>query len=221
MSTTDEEKIEGSEAAETVEATTEEVSVSTEGDDSKATSEAETSTADEAVESVPEAPDKPPVAPVEEAAASHADSDSHQEAHGHSETHFPMDDNEEFDRQLVTKYTPGGHEYDPPMAKGLMIFTGALAVLVVLCGIGILQMFKAEKNAMLMEQAARIPKDLSKKRGQNAAELTIARPAPGRNTITVTVDEAKSDLVANPSKLKAFVNPPQPPRPAPTAGVKK
>ena len=156
--------------------------------------------------------DETPVAEEEvvPVAAAAAHDDHH---HGHSETHFPMDEGEGFERQLVSEYTHGGHEYDPPMAKGLMIFTGALTVLVVLCAIAILQMFKAEKNAMIMEQAARLPKDLVAKRLQNANELTLSRKAPARNTVTVSIEEAKKDVVSNPGKIKAFVNPPQPPRP--------
>ena len=240
VSTKDEDNIENAESTEeeVVEAATEETNSADEGGEASQDDAAEEesteveaqATEDSSVEDAPAAEEAPAddEAPVEEEAPAEDTAPAAEEAHaaaahddhhhGHSETHFPMDEDEGFERQLVSEYTHGGHEYDPPMAKGLMIFTGALTVLVVLSAIAILQMFKAEKNAMIMEQAARLPKDLVAKRLQNAKELTLSRKAPARNTVTVSVDEAKKDLVANPGKIKAFVNPPQPPRPpAPAA----
>jgi len=226
VSTTDEEKSENVEA-ETAE---EVVSEATPETVAEASADAPSEPVEAAAEEAPaeEAPaEEAPVeeAPVEVAAtvedATNTEAENHDSHHGHSETHFPMDGDEQFDRQLVTEYTQGGHEFDPPMAKGIMAFTGALAFLCVLAGIGVMQLFLAERNAMSAEQAAKIPKDLVQQREINVKELSLARRVEGRNTATVSIQEARKDLLANPGKLNAFVNPPQPPRPAPASPAEK
>jgi hypothetical protein len=168
------------------------------------------SEASEAIES-PDAASEAVEAPVDASpeALDVAD-ESHANDHGHTETHFPMDHEEEFDRQLVSNYSQGGHEFDPPMARGLMIFTGSLTLIILLCAVGIMQMFKAEKNAMLTEQSSKFPKSLLKLRSDNANKLTVAGKSEKRNTITVTIDEAKKSVAGNPALLNAFVNPPAP-----------
>ena len=204
MSTSDEENTENVESGDTAEVSASEAAPEAVQSSNETTDAPDAGTAEAASEEVTPAAVETVAETVE---ASH---DDHSDSHGHQETHFPMDEEEGFERQLVSNYTHGGHEFDPPMARGLMIFTGSLTVIILFCAVGIMQMFKAEKNAMLTEQAAKIPKSLLKLRADNANKLTVAGKSADRNTVTVTIDEAKKNVAGNPALLTAFVNPPAP-----------
>jgi hypothetical protein len=133
-----------------------------------------------------------------------------------------MDENENFERQVVARYTQTGHEYDPPRADKLIVFTVVLTMVIFLSAVGLMQWFQAEKDAMLAAQAAAIPAELSNQRTANAQELQRAGPDAARNTSTVTIGQAKKAVAKNKRLLSAFANPPTPnlKKPAPEAAPK-
>jgi hypothetical protein len=219
VTTKDEEK---QEAAPEVEAATDETAQGgAETDDAVAAAPVEEATQ----EAAPEAPKSAEDVPQDEPAPADHGSD-HGHGHAPSPTHFPMDENEAFERQVVARYTDTGHEYDPPRADKLIVFTVLLTLVILLSAVGLMQWFQAEKDAMLAAQAAAIPAELTNQRTTNAQTLQKAGPDAARNTSTVTIGQAKKAVARNKSLLRAFANPPAPnlkkaaPEPAPKPAPK-
>jgi hypothetical protein len=145
---------------------------------------------------------------VEEVAAQAAAGEAHD--HPPSPLSFPMDEDENFDRQFVKDYTDKGHEYDPPYAMPIMKFIVALALFCVASGIGVMQLMLAEGDTFEVTHRAAIPSRLTTLRASNGATLTQTGADAQRNTQRVTIGQATQAVIGDVNQLLSFKQPPTP-----------
>lgn len=122
---------------------------------------------------------------------------------------YDESDAEDVEVEIVSEFTPGGHEHDEPDWKRLFAILVVLGILTVITSIGVLQLFNWQARAVEEETTSEVSQALIDYEAQ-MQQVTTGYAAIDRaaGKYRVPVDQAARLVLQDPARLKAGPPPP-------------